>query len=146
MLLNKLLNCTRSCFLLFFPSPLDPLHMQSDSQQQRNNNPPQGNSNSDRELTHTSLNAIHHGSISSSPLESTQNLDIIDTNHKTDSVTRNSVLFLDQNVVGPTGASMAQTTDGSTVLDREDTVPMETARTGSLIDRPDHVDDSVLQI
>ena len=40
---------------------------------------------------------------------------------------------------------------GSTVSDREDTVPMETDRTGSLMDRPDsrntdHVDDSVLQI
>ena len=76
---------------------------------------------------------------------------IIYTNHKTDSVTRNSVLFLDRNVVGPTGASMTQTTDGLTVSDWEDTVPMETARTSSPMDRPDsvnadHVDDSVLQI
>ena len=47
--------------------------------------------------------------------------------------------------------SIAQTTDGLTVSDREYTVPMEAARTGSLMDRPDsvnadHVDDSVLQI
>ena len=47
--------------------------------------------------------------------------------------------------------SKIQTTDCSTVSDREDTMPMETARTGSLMDRPhsmnaDHVDDSVLHI
>ena len=82
------------------------------------------------------------GSIPSSPLHSTQNSDIIYTNHKTDSVTRNYVLFLDQNVVGPTSVSIAQTADGYTVSDREDTVPMETARTGSVMDRPD----SILQI
>ena len=46
---------------------------------------------------------------------------------------------------------MAQTTDSSTVSDREDTIPVETAQTGSLMDRPDsvnadHVDDSVLHI
>ena len=72
----------------------------------------------DRDLTHIGLNAIHQGSISSSPLDSTQNSDFIDT---------------------------------LTVSDREDTIPMETAWTGSLMDRPDsvnadHVDDSVLQI
>ena len=121
--------------------------MQSDSQQQ----PTIGKLYIHRDLTHTGLNAIHQGYIPSSPLDSTLNSYIIDTNHNTDSVTRNYVLFLDQNVVGPTGVSIAQTADGSTVSDREDTLPMETARTGSLMDRPDsvnadHLDDSVLQI
>ena len=50
-----------------------------------------------------------------------------------------------------TGASRAQTTDSLTIPDRADTEPVETALTGSLMDRPDspytdHVDDSVLQI
>ena len=67
------------------------------------------------------------------------------------SVTKDSVLFLDQNVFGPTGVSRVQTTDGPAVSDRGDTVPMETAWTGLLIDRPDslnadRVDDSVRQI
>ena len=105
----------------------------------------------DRDLTHTGLNAIHQDSISSSPLDSTHNSEIINSHHENDSVLRNYVLFLDQNVAEPTGASIARTTDGSTVSDQEDTIAVEKTQIGSLMDRPDsmcadHVDDSVLQI
>ena len=103
----------------------------------------------DWDLTHTGLNALHQGSISSSPLDqtfrdSTQNSDIIDTIHKLDSDARNSVLFLDQSVIGPTGVSITQTADDLTVTDRsvsgEDNLPVAVARTGLLMDRPDPVD------
>ena len=71
--------------------------------------------------------------------------------HNSDSVIRNSVLFLDRNTAELTGASRAQTTDSLTIPDRVDTEPVETTQNGSLMDRPnspymDHVDDSVLQI
>ena len=83
----------------------------------------------------------------------------MDTIRKTDSDASNSVLFLDQSVIGPTGVSIIQTANNLTVPDRsvsrmisgEDPLPVTAARTGLLMDRPEpvdteHVGDSVLQI
>ena len=47
----------------------------------------------------------------------TRNSDIIDIICKTDSDDRNSVLFLDQSVIGPTGVSITQSADDLTVPD-----------------------------
>ena len=105
----------------------------------------------DRGLTQTGLNAIHQDYVSSSSPDSTHISEIFNSHHKSDSVIRNSVLFLDQNIAESTGAPRAQTTDSLTISDRVDTEPVETTQTGSLMDQPDypytdHVDDSVLQI
>ena len=58
---------------------------------------------------------------------------------------------MDHDATGPTGVSIARTTDGLTISDRGDTEPVKTTQTGPLIDRretthTDHVDDTVLQI
>ena len=76
---------------------------------------------------------------------------MLNSYHNKDSVIGNSVLFLDQTVAESTGASIARTTDSSAIPDREDTKPVETTQTGSLMDQPDstyadHVDDYVIQI
>ena len=112
---------------------------------------PTGKRHLDRDLTHTGLNAIYQDHVSSSSPDSTHTSEIFNSHHKSDSVIRNSVLFLDQNTAESTGAPRAQTTDSLTVPDRVYTRPVETTQTGSLMDRPDspyvnHVDDSVLQI
>ena len=79
---------------------------------------------------------------------------------ETDTDNRNSVLFLDQSDIGPTGAYMPPTPGDSTVPDRpiisreisgEDPEPVAEAQTDLPIDQSEpmdteHVDDSVLQI
>ena len=107
---------------------------------------------------------MHQGSISSSPLDqtfrnSTRISDIIDTILKTESDSRNSVLFLDHSDIGRTGVSITHTAGDSTVSDRsvsraisgEDPLPVTAAQTGLPIDRSEpvdteHVGDSVLHI
>ena len=68
-------------------------NMQSDDPQQRNT----GKRHLDRDLTQTGLNAIHQDYVSSSSPDSTHTSEIFNSHHKSDSVIRNSVLFLDQN-------------------------------------------------
>ena len=62
-------------------------NMQSDDQLQRN-------TNLDRDLTQTGLNAIHQDQVSSS--DSTHTSEIFNSHYNNDSVIRNSVLLLDQ--------------------------------------------------
>ena len=102
------------------------------------------------------MNAIHRDSIASSSADSAHKASPSDSTHSTtirtaDSVTRNSVLFLDHETTGPTVVSIVRTTDSSAISDRGDTEPVETTQTNPLIDRPetthaDHVDDAVPQI
>ena len=97
------------------------------------------------------MNAIHQDSNSSSSSDSTHTSEMFTSHHNNDSVVGNSVLFMDQTVAESTGAYIARTAYSSTMRDREDTTPVETTQTGSLMDRPDstyadQVDDSVMQI